>query len=633
MNKITAMNKITGKIILSIIFCFAHLGQISANYLDDISSIHSEDLSDSLSDNLSVNLNETIYQIDPLDKNSEDQENLEIIDHMDLDETIISQNLTYQDLNNYFEYPLESTYIDMQMDLENNLDQIEPEESALSIENEPLSLQINVQELPEQNFNSQIPSFLSMTEFKQNLKEHNINNGDFNDSLSESMEIDVDEIQDYLIAIPYILLERSAVLRGMVFGDLNADLKKPNEKGIFKSNRAVQLNCGSNPIRAFIFLACKSFGLFGNNIGPNSIDLLAHLSLNEIAQVISIGYYCDLINDNFIKEIIISSCKRFSKDKIEQLVTQCLQVDQHKILAAREYILNLRSKENLKAFFLKIGLDYGFSVKELTDRFGEDDYPLNNSRINDLSGLNGLKYTDMLLSLDLGDNELTSLKDNSFNLNKLAGLILSRNKINNIEPETFNNLSNLRVLFLSENKLDKIKQNMFKGLNALETLYLHKNLIREIEQNAFSNLTKLETLRLSDNLINNFYQESLNGLDNLIELDLENNKLTKIDNMFSSLIKLEKLNLKNNEINEIENNAFSSLDELAVLNLSNNKIKTIAMETFSRNLNLDEIDLRSNPIRLYSNKDLLFKDLKRLRFINNQPANKFYNTEPFCPIL
>jgi len=63
----------------------------------------------------------------------------------------------------------------------------------------------------------------------------------------------------------------------------------------------------------------------------------------------------------------------------------------------------------------------------------------------------------------------------------------------------FQHLENLEDLNLSENKLTKLQDNTFQHLPKLNCLDFHKNQINHIDSNAFVNLANLTYLKLYDN--------------------------------------------------------------------------------------------------------------------------------------
>ena len=52
---------------------------------------------------------------------------------------------------------------------------------------------------------------------------------------------------------------------------------------------------------------------------------------------------------------------------------------------------------------------------------------------------------------------------------------MSRNKITQIEKETFQGLNNLTTIILSENQITHIEKETFRGLNSLKEIQLHRN--------------------------------------------------------------------------------------------------------------------------------------------------------------
>lgn len=104
----------------------------------------------------------------------------------------------------------------------------------------------------------------------------------------------------------------------------------------------------------------------------------------------------------------------------------------------------------------------------------------------------------------------------------------------------------------------------------MEHLVLSNNKIREINANAFTHLKNLKRLDLSDNLISNLDSEIFIGQTNLVDLNLSNNNLLfsnlSIDsNPIKSdyLINLVSLNLAGNHLLNLtkENSPFAKSDQ------------------------------------------------------------------------
>lgn len=183
-----------------------------------------------------------------------------------------------------------------------------------------------------------------------------------------------------------------------------------------------------------------------------------------------------------------------------------------------------------------------------------------------------------LLFLNLSINHIDKInKTNFVQLKSLRFLYLDKNKIDEIEPYSFNGQSSSLVdLRLRFNKIGYIKTHHFNNLTALEKLYFSKNQISSIEDMSFATLNRLKELDLSHNCIFSLSPNVFYGLNNLEYLSLSYNLIYTIDHrVFANLTLLKNLDLSNNIIKELPDYLFVNLNSLGYLNLSNNWIFSI----------------------------------------------------------
>ncbi|MFM6621944.1 MAG: COR domain-containing protein [Dolichospermum sp.] len=138
-------------------------------------------------------------------------------------------------------------------------------------------------------------------------------------------------------------------------------------------------------------------------------------------------------------------------------------------------------------------------------------------------------------TLDLRNNQLTTLPEAIAQLSNLSGLDLRNNQLTTL-PEAIAQLSNLRELYLSDNQLTTLPEAIAQ-LSNLTVLYLRNN--------------QLTTL-----------PEAIAQLSNLSGLYLSNNQLTTLPEAIKQLSQLEKLDLRGNQLNippEILGSSWNSL--------------------------------------------------------------------------
>ncbi|KAM9845979.1 amphoterin-induced protein 2-like [Aulostomus maculatus] len=135
--------------------------------------------------------------------------------------------------------------------------------------------------------------------------------------------------------------------------------------------------------------------------------------------------------------------------------------------------------------------------------------------------------------LDLSHNTLTVLPADwiSKPFDRLAALVLGRNCISQIEPNTFIVTPHLLHLDLSSNRLTVLNSSIFTWLKELKELLLFGNQIVQINHGAFSGLQNLLKLYLSGNRLTalplDLYMTP-GGPINLTFLDVSCNRLSEV---------------------------------------------------------------------------------------------------------
>ena len=112
--------------------------------------------------------------------------------------------------------------------------------------------------------------------------------------------------------------------------------------------------------------------------------------------------------------------------------------------------------------------------------------------------------------LNLDSNFLRQLTSNNFKYNfDLESLIISNNRVQLIEQNTFVNLKKLQLLDLGENF--RFSTKVFRNLPNLRNLRIKGNSNIEFKDNSFSNLSQLTYLDLSSNLELKITKDSFSG--------------------------------------------------------------------------------------------------------------------------
>ncbi|CAH1265083.1 LRRTM2 [Branchiostoma lanceolatum] len=143
-----------------------------------------------------------------------------------------------------------------------------------------------------------------------------------------------------------------------------------------------------------------------------------------------------------------------------------------------------------------------------------------------------LKGFTGLLRLNLAMNELTHVKQGWFvGLGKLQHVILSHNKITQIDPRSFDNLT-LSRLELKGNLLATVHPDWFYGLNRyrpVHTVSLASNPIASIPPRAFRNVPDIRSLDLGLTALSCMDKDVFWGLQSLKSLNLSGTILYRMD--------------------------------------------------------------------------------------------------------
>ena len=157
-----------------------------------------------------------------------------------------------------------------------------------------------------------------------------------------------------------------------------------------------------------------------------------------------------------------------------------------------------------------------------------------------------------------------------------------------LSKEDLKNLPNLKYLNLAKNKLSDIETDSFDSVPNLEELDLTENNLTEVDESLFQRLRRLRSLYLG------------------------NNELRKLHpNTFLYLPSLQNISLEGNEIQEIDPHVFSQNPDIENIWLNDNNIKTLETKTFKDLKKLDFLDLRGNEC---VNKYFTRKELPDLKY-------------------
>ncbi|KAE8573754.1 toll-like receptor 7 [Halyomorpha halys] len=228
--------------------------------------------------------------------------------------------------------------------------------------------------------------------------------------------------------------------------------------------------------------------------------------------------------------------------------------------------------------------------------------------------LQGLSF---LKTLDLGENEISGLKNGSFkNMNQLTGLRLIDNNIGNLTRGMFWDLTGLQVLNLAKNKIQQIERGTFERNVEIEAIRLDANFLTDIN-GVFTTLASLVWLNLSDNHLVWFDYAFIPS--NLKWLDIHNNFIQRLGNYYKiqEELHIKTLDASHNRIEEI--NDLSIPNSIEVMFINNNLITTIHHNTFFEKSHLARVDIYANEL-----SKLELNALRLSPIPQNKSAPEFY---------
>ena len=243
-----------------------------------------------------------------------------------------------------------------------------------------------------------------------------------------------------------------------------------------------------------------------------------------------------------------------------------------------------------------------------------------NLKSNSIKTLHGSSYVIYVKHLDLSDNLLRSLDKAFTYCLSLTHLNLSRNQIEAIEKDDFDQLALLEVLDLYDNEIKEISDKALDSLSHLQLLDLRNNYINTLTADTFNQLSALSTLLLSENRLKAVSTAVFSPLYRLCYLHIEMNPLEIIEvegDLPGSLqeIRLAYTNLKvisngtlanlaylndvvisnNDQLTMIDTGVFSGQTFYAVrrLSIANNALKSLSSDLLDWNL-VEQVDASGN---------------------------------------
>lgn len=142
---------------------------------------------------------------------------------------------------------------------------------------------------------------------------------------------------------------------------------------------------------------------------------------------------------------------------------------------------------------------------------------------------NAFVVQGLLEHIILNNNQITIVKNYTFQNLQITNLDLSHNRINTLESKAFIGLFNLEELYLQNNFIHCIEKNLFNGLNSLKVLRLDNNHIGKFESNTFWSTPNILVLNVTSNYLENLPPTLLAPLINLWSFYIGSNRLTSLN--------------------------------------------------------------------------------------------------------
>ena len=221
---------------------------------------------------------------------------------------------------------------------------------------------------------------------------------------------------------------------------------------------------------------------------------------------------------------------------------------------------------------------------------------LSNCGLTDVSLLKGL--TDKVTSLDLSENQITSLPDGLLDhMTALSSFYADSNYIEELPENFFANNKNLQWVSMRANKLKKINKSDFAGLTELKYLELDNNQIETIAKGAFDGDAALDQFGLSGNFLESLPEGLFKDAGaSMTFLNISGNMFETLPSAISDAVKLKKLIAYNNVLTSITDVDFGKMTDLTEINFMKNYIAEIKDGTFAKNSHLLSVDLHDNQL-------------------------------------
>lgn len=192
---------------------------------------------------------------------------------------------------------------------------------------------------------------------------------------------------------------------------------------------------------------------------------------------------------------------------------------------------------------------------------------------------------------------LSSITEQQLSLTpRLRGLHLFSNRLRQLSPHLLRGVPFLSTLDLTENQLSTLPAEVFSHAS-LTSLVLENNQIEEADGSWLPENSTLSWLDLSGNRLTTLRAALLRKTPHLANLDLSDNRLERIEAMsLEPLSNLERLNLQGNMLTSLDGDLFQNTSRVGYLFLSRNKLGSLPWDLFRELTELKALSLDENQL-------------------------------------
>ncbi|XP_064644659.1 leucine-rich repeat-containing protein 15-like [Lineus longissimus] len=189
--------------------------------------------------------------------------------------------------------------------------------------------------------------------------------------------------------------------------------------------------------------------------------------------------------------------------------------------------------QNLREFYLDHNRIFLLPTGAFQDLNNLQSLSLDKNKFRTISNHAFLGVADTLEKVSLAECTLSEFPSALAGLANLKRLILSDNRLSEIQTSLLKYKQNLEALYLDDNRFEHVPYGI-RTLKQLKVLGFSNNEISEIDVNIFYELANLEYLHFQGNQITSMNPVIFTGLNGPMKLDIMSNHVTNLDMCFLS---------------------------------------------------------------------------------------------------